>query len=66
MSNTMKEHKKCYDFPLRDMKKFSNKTQRAYGKELVSKLLKSEDVEDVEDGIACHKDAGKGDIWKWD
>lgn len=66
MSRSKNTHSKRWNFPLRIAKLYSNKHRRAYKKTLIVALKKSEDTDDVELPYDLNKDAGKGDIWRWD
>ena len=65
MSRTYKTKRKN-EFPLGDAKKYSNRTRRNYGRELISEIIKREDKEEIDMPDQVHKDYGKGDLWKWD
>lgn len=66
MSRSRNDHKKSWNFPLRDAKKWSNKNRRTHGKRLLIEIEKSNDAEDVEMPIDVLRDSGKGDIWRYD
>lgn len=66
MSRSHNQHKKTWNFPMHEAQKWSNKMRRAYGKELIAEYKKENDPDEVELPVQIDKDAGKGDIWKWD
>ena len=66
MSRSYNDHKKSYNFPLRDAKYWSNKNRRTHGKQLIQQLKIASDVDDVETSIDVARDAGKGDIYIYD
>lgn len=66
MSRSRNVHKKSWNFPLREAKKWSNKNRRTYGRRLLVELRKSNNVEDIEMAIDVRPDSGKGDIWIYD
>ena len=66
MSRSFNDHKKGWDFPLREAKKWSNKNRRTHGKRLIRELEKAEDPEDVEMIEDIPRDAGKGNILIYD
>lgn len=66
MSRSFNDHKKCWDFPLREAKKWSNKNRRTHGKRLIQELEKAEDPEAVETPVDLIPDAGKGNIFIYD
>lgn len=66
MSRSRNDHKKGWNFPKREAKKWSSKNRRTYGRRLLVEFRKSNDTEDVEMPIDVHPDSGKGDIWRYD
>ena len=67
MSRSYKDRIKNWNYEAKhEAQKYSNRTRRSYGKELVVEYYKAADVEDVESPNQIHKNSGKGDIWKWD
>lgn len=66
MSRSRNDHKKGYNFPLREAKKWANKNRRTHGKRLLIELEKANNTEDVEMPIDVLPDSGKGDPWRYD
>lgn len=66
MSRSYNDHKKGWDYPLRESKYWSNKNRRTHGKRLIKELEKAVDPDDIETPTDLPRDAGNGDIIIYD
>lgn len=66
MSRSYNNHKKNYNFPLRDAKKWAKYSAKAQNARIIANMKKAEDPEAVSDKVFFKDRSGKGDIWKYD
>ena len=66
MSRSYNQHKKTYNFPLREARRWARKSVRAQNSRVIADCLKAMDVEQVPTFIFEKDRSGKGDIWNYD
>lgn len=66
MSRSRNQHKKTYNFPLWEARKWARKSVRSQSRRIIDELMQAEDVEEVPTKIYEKDRSGKGNIWNWD
>lgn len=66
MSRSRNQHKKTYNWPLWEARRWARKSVRAQNRRIIVQLMKAEDTEEISTKVYEKDRSGKGDIWVWD
>ena len=66
MSRSRNQHKKTYNWPLWEARRWARKAVRAQNRRIIVRLMKAKDIEEISTKIYEKDRSGKGDIWAWD